>query len=140
MSLESQYDVRVDVIFNGETTQLGTFDKMSGGEVDSSNKKYRPGGMKKIKNLGGRRLPSDCTVSRLCELEGDHQRLGWLMEIAGKADVVITKQPLDVNGNAFGDPLVYTGKLKKVSPPDADSESDDEQTLELEIGVEDVTQ
>jgi hypothetical protein len=51
--------------------------------------------------------------------------------------VTVADQPLDFNGNASGiDSLVYSGTLKRVTPPDADSESSTAAIIELEITVE----
>jgi hypothetical protein len=57
----------------------------------------------------------------------------WLITRAGKGKVVINKQPLDVDGNVFGTALRYTGMLKRVLPPEVDSESSNAALLELEV-------
>ena len=57
----------------------------------------------------------------------------WLASRAGKGSVVITKQPLDIDGNPWGDPITYKGKLKAVTPPEHDSTSNTEALLELEV-------
>jgi len=121
LSREDQYSVTVAV--NGE--DFGVWDKFSGGEVDSDELKYKPGGMAPHVSLGGSQTVNNLTVSRLYDLSRDHQQVHKLLGLAGKATVVVTKQPLDVDGNAFGRPIVYSGKLKQVTPPDHDSESND---------------
>lgn len=135
MSREDQYNVTVEV--GGEN--LGTWDKLSGGEIDSEEAKYRPGGMAAQVSLGGYRNVGNLTVSRLYDLTRDHSRMAFLLNRVGKADVTIVKQSLDVDGNAFGKALVYTGKLKAVTPPDHDSESSDPAMLEIEISSANVT-
>jgi hypothetical protein len=124
-----QFDVRVNV--NGR--DLGTFDKLSGGEVDSEEVRYKPGAMGKPVSLGGSVTVGNVTVSRLWDLQREQAIIHWLIGLAGKAKVTIKKQPLDVDGNAYGRPLVYTGKLKMITPPEHDSESVDAALLALEV-------
>jgi hypothetical protein len=129
MSRQDQY--RVVVTIDDENT--GVWDKVSGFETDSSETKYKPGGLAPEVPLGGSVSVSNGTVSRLYDLQRDHQSVKrWLGKV-GKADVIVNKQPLDIDGNIFGDPLVYTGKLKMVSPPEVDSESSDAALLEIEV-------
>jgi hypothetical protein len=129
MSRIDQYDIGVSV----DGTDLGTFDKMSGGEVDSEETTYKPGGMGARVSLGGSQNVGTITLSRLYGLTRDHLQVHWLMSRAGKGWVVIKKKALDTDGNVFGEPLVYQGRLKLVHPPDVDSESADPALLELEV-------
>lgn len=133
MSRQDQYNVTASVTFNGRTENLGTFDQMGGGEVDSSEKKFYPGGLQPQISLGGKKVVNNVTVSRLYKLERDHPLKGWLIAAVGKGTVVITKTSLDVDGNVFGSPLVYNGTLKQITFPEPDSESDDAAMVELEI-------
>lgn len=126
------YNVRVSV----DGINLGTFDKMTGGEVDSEEYKYKPGGMAPQVSLGGTRTTGNITVSRLYRLQRDHDRAQWLINRVGIAIGVISKQPLDVNGNAYGKPLVYRATLKRCSFPEHDSESSNPGLLELEFTPE----
>jgi hypothetical protein len=116
---------------------LGTWDKKSGGEVDSEEYKYNPGAMAEAVSLGGRKNVGNLTVSRLYRLVRDHQDLhARLIRGVGKARVVVKQQPLDINENAFGTPIVWTGTLKRVSSPEVDSESSDAALIEIEVTVE----
>lgn len=144
MSRQDQYNVTVAVTRNisgrDETRSLGTFDKMSGGNVDSEESKYRPGNMGDQVTLGGHRTVENVTVERLLDLSRDLavsgaqvDNLRWAMHGAGSAKVVITKQSLDVNKQPFGKPLIYTGVLKAVTAPDVDSESTDAALWSMEI-------
>lgn len=114
-------------------TALGVYDKLTGGEVDSEETKYKPGGMGASVSLGGSVEVGNLTISRLYVLNRDHDNIHWLLSRAGKGQVVISRQPLDVDGNAYGRPLVYTGTLKTVTPPEVDSESSDAALIECEI-------
>lgn len=129
MSRQDQYAVSMSV--DGE--KFGVYDKLSGGEIDSEEAKYRPGAMAPMVSLGGTVEVGNLTISRLYVLNRDHDRIHWLVGRVGKGQVVISRQPLDVDGNAYGKPLVYTGTLKTVTPPEVDSESSDAALLECEI-------
>jgi hypothetical protein len=123
----------ISVAIDGVNT--GIWDKLSGGEVDSEETKYKPGAMANEISLGGSVNTGNVTVSRLYVLNRDHVNIkGWIARV-GKAAVTVSKQPLDVDGNAFGDPLVYAGILKMVTPPELDSESNDAALVELEIST-----
>lgn len=116
---------------------LGTWDKKSGGEVDSEEYRYYPGGMEDQVSLGGRKNVGNVTVSRLYRLVRDHDLLMQKMiSGVGKAQVTISQQPLDINGNSWGRPLVYKGTLKRVLPPEHDSEGSDAALVEMEITVD----
>lgn len=101
---------------------LGVFDTLSGGEADSEETLYNPGGMAPAVSLGGRKTVSAVTLGRLYRLERDHDIVRALLPKRGKARVSVSRQPLDVDGNPFGSPFVYTGTLKTVTLPDTDSE------------------
>lgn len=140
MSREDQYNVTVIVSRGGTTYDLGTFDKFSGGEADSEETKFWPGGLGEQLSLGGRKTVNNFKVERLYDLSRDHPLMGWLLAGSGKADVVATKTSIDPDGVAQGRPLVYRGKLKQVTPPDHDSESSDAAMYELEVSTATVTQ
>ncbi len=125
----SQYAVSVQV----DDRPLGIFDKFEGGEGDSEETKYRPGAMGPEEPLGGQQTRGNFTVSRRYRLERDHPNAGWLDSRRGKGEVTASKQPLDTDGNPYGKPIVYKGKLKAVTLPDHDSESDDAALLALEV-------
>src|SRR5215471_1365021 len=124
-----QYDITVNV----DGRPLGTWDKLQGGAVDAEETTYKPGGMGARITLGGSQNVANVTVQKLYDLASVHPLVHWLMSRAGKGTIVIKKQPLDVNGNAVGRPITYTGKLKQVIPPDVDSEAADAALLGLEM-------
>lgn len=140
MSREDQYNVTVSVSYGGHTEDLGTYDKFDGGELDSEEAKYYPGGMAQAISLGGRKSVGNVTVSRLYDLSRDHPMVGWLMGGVGRADVTVTKTSMTVDAVSIGQPLVYNGKLKSVTPPGHDSESSDAALIEMEISSATVTQ
>lgn len=115
---------------------LGVFDTWSGGEADSDEVKYSPGGMGAEEAHGGRQVVGNVTLGRMYKRDRDHELVRWLISRRGRAKVVASRQPLDRDGNAFGRPLVYTGILKAVSPQDVDSNSSDPDIFEVEISTD----
>jgi len=130
MSRQDQYNVTVQIDGLGD---LGTFDKFTGGEVDSDEQKYRPGGMANPISLGGAVTMGNVTVSRLYVLERDHAIMHQLLSLVGVAAITASKQPLDTNKVPYGRPLVYRGKIKQVTPPDHDSTSSDPGVYDIEF-------
>jgi hypothetical protein len=131
MSLTKQYDVSVVV---DKVGTLGTFDTLTGGGVDSEEIKYHPGAMNETITLGGTSEIDNVVVGRLYRLERDHVVVGRLLAFVGKVAVVVIKQPLDMEGNVWGRPLIYVGTLKRCTPPEHDSNAGaDAAIIELEM-------
>lgn len=123
-------------IYKPGTSQIltkGVWDKKTGGEVDSEETIYYPGDMGDRISLGGRQNPGNITLSRLCRAQRDWAILPALMAAVGKARVVIADTPLDADKSVVGSPLTYTGKLKRVTPPEVDSESSTASLVEIEV-------
>jgi hypothetical protein len=118
----------------GETRNLGEWDKMEGGGVDSEDSTYTASGGRRVV-LGGTVEPDAVTLSRLYDLQRDHAQVGWLLALVGRGEGVITKAPTDAGYNVAGPPLAYNGILKRCTPPEVDSESDDAGLIELEFTV-----
>lgn len=114
----------------------GIWDKMSGGVLDSDETKYYPGAMAPPVSLGGRKTTDNVVVSRLYRLGRDHDIIQQIFDSVGKSRTVVTKQPLDINANAYGRPIVYNGTLKRCTPPPVDSESSAAALIELEITID----
>lgn len=112
---------------------LGTFDTFSGGEIDSEEAKYSPGGMQPEISLGGRRTVGNITVSRYCDRALDWPIIKWLASQVGVAICSIGLTPLDPSGAVGGAPLTYTATLKTVTPPETDSTGNDAAKIELEF-------
>lgn len=129
MSRQDQYAITLNV----DEIDLGVWDKLEGGEIDSEELKYKPGSMGASVSLGGSTEVGTLTVSRLYVLNRDHDRIHWLISRVGKGAATVNRQPLDIDGNAYGRPLVYTGKVKSVTPPEVDSEGSDAALLAIEI-------
>lgn len=137
MSRQDQY--RVNVSYTdaaGKTVKIDeSFDKVSGGAVDSEETKYKPGGMQPQISLGGSINVDNVTVSRLYRLDRDLDVVADLKSRVGKGTVTVTKQQLNVDGEDVGTPIVWTGKLKRISFPDMDSESSAAGLFEIEVST-----
>jgi hypothetical protein len=117
----------------------GVFDKFSGGDVTAAANKHRPGGMgPEITYLS---LPSysDVTLTKVYETQRDHDRVAQLHALAGRALASVTLQPLDDNGQPWGSPRVYQGRLTAVKDGGTDSMSNAARMFEIDIAVETIT-
>jgi hypothetical protein len=128
MQREDTYRVTVSV----DGRDLGVWDTMSGGAIDSEETTYRPGGLQDQITLGGQRTVSNVTVAKLYR-DDVHNLYHWLAQRAGRGAMIVTRQPLDPEGAVFGRPVVYDGKLKSVSLPDVDSTGSGAARLSLEM-------
>jgi len=124
----------VIVQLNGNT--LGVWDKKTGGELDSDDIKYYPGAMAKVQSLGGRVTPGNLVLQRLYDRQDDHDKINTLFNAVGRGKVKVTQRPLDLDGNGYGKRIVWTGKLKRVNVPDADSEATAAALIEIEVSVD----
>jgi hypothetical protein len=115
---------------------LGVFDSSSGGELDSEESKYKPGGMAAEISLGGQRMIGNLTLSRYCDRLRDWPRIKWLYSRVGRGRVSVSITPLDADGVRGGEPIVYSGTLKTVTPPETDSTGTDAAQLELECTID----
>ena len=116
-----------------EGRDLGIWDTFSGGELDSEETKYRPGGMESEISLGGRQTTGNVTIGRYLDRARDWPLIKWLSTQRGVGRVNIGLTPLAFDGARGGDPLVYTGTLKQTTIPDLDSTGNDATKVELEV-------
>ena len=101
------------------------FDKRTGGDVDSSETKYKPGGMLPERALGGTATVGNVTVDRLYDVARDHDLIRRCRGRVGKAGMRVTEVPIDADGVPLSvEPTVRTGVLKTVNEPDYDSNSE----------------
>lgn len=115
----------------GVMLNLGIWDKKTGGNVDSEERVYYPGAMGPPISLGGRKSTDQVTLTRLYRLGRDHDSVQRLIDAAGISRIVVSQQPLDIYGNVYGRPIVYTGTLKTVNIPESDSEGNDPAMIEI---------
>lgn len=115
---------------------VGVWDTLAGGDVEAEETKYRPGGMASQISLGGTMTVNNVTLARLVTREDWPLMHQLLSSRVGKGVVTVSRQPLDTDGNPFGRPIVYTGKLIHVVPGDTDSNSSDAAVWEITIATE----
>lgn len=114
---------------------LGVWDTLTGGDVQASETKWKPGGMQPERSLGGSTTVNNVTLGKLLDVE-DWPTLRRLMQTrTGKGRAVVARRPLDSDGNTAGDPIVYTGTLLHVTPGDTDSNSTAAQVWTVEIST-----
>lgn len=121
------------VFVNG--INMGVWDAKDGGEVDSDQQSYKPGGMAAPISLGGSKTVGNLTLRRNYRLGRDHPNSQRWIDWSGKANVRAVGQPLDHDGNAWGDPFTYNGTLKRVTFPTHDSMANDAAMIEIEVTV-----
>jgi hypothetical protein len=127
---------KVTLFVNGKNWEV--WDTRTGGEVDSEQAApYKPGGMGEPIAMGGSVTTANLVLSRMCRVERDWGHIQELINAAGKATVELQQAALDIDGNAYdANPLVWKGKLKRVTMPEVDSNSTDAAMIELEIVVD----
>jgi hypothetical protein len=119
---------------NGNT--IGIWDKRTGGELDSEETKYSPGGMNPQISLGGRNQPGNVVLQRIYDRVNDHDNLlQKLYDAVGNGEIDVYSRPMDLDGNGYGQAIHHNGILKRVAVPDVDSESSTAALLEIEVSV-----
>jgi len=115
----------------------GAFMTLTGGNVSAEARRYRPGGQFEEEVAGGPRTRDDVTITREWRRDRDLAIFLWADRHAGRARGAITVQPLDEDGNAFGNPFVYPDALLTgATRPDVDSDAGgDIAVLELSFAV-----
>jgi hypothetical protein len=114
----------------------GVWDDDSGGAIQAMEKKYRPGGMGPERSLGGQTSISNLTLTKAYARNSPEKK--FLQSRVGRARVVGHKQPLDADGNPFGDADVYQGVLNAWTPANAKAESNDTDTYSIDISTDGV--
>ncbi|GAB3867383.1 hypothetical protein GCM10028801_41250 [Nocardioides maradonensis] len=127
--MTNQNNSRITVFIDGNP--IGVFDKRTGGEVDADGLEIRHTGEGPKLSATRRQTYGDVVVTREYERERDHDLCRGLKPRAGRAQMVVSEQLLDDDGNAWGTPDTYTGILKTVNGGDADAASTDAKDLEL---------
>lgn len=138
MTVTRQDLFAVTVTVNGQDTG-GVWSARSGGEVDSEETLYHPGGAQAPVSLGGRRTYGALTIQRGFDPVRDGPLQRVLLAAVGSGRVVCVSQALDADGNAYsGVRLTYTGTLKTYTPPEHNAESNDAAVMQLDVTVESV--
>jgi hypothetical protein len=110
---------------------LGLFETWSGGDGDSEETTYTEGNGSRIP-LGGMQTRDGLTIGRRFDSARDLPIKDWLDNTRGRKDGVFTKQYVDDEENPVGKPITRRVKIKKVTDPEADKNSSDVSTFEIE--------
>lgn len=113
---------------------LGVCRAQDGGDIESEETKVRPGGMGAEISLGGARSRNAMTL-KFWNNEYVESLTPALERAAGSADAVISRVPLDADGNPNGRGRTFTGVLRNVKMPEYDADSNDASELELEFSL-----
>ena|SRR5215472_9944704 len=123
------------VVLKYQGNNMGLWDKKTGGDVDSDEVTYYPGGMVDRISLGGRVTYTNITLQRIYDGVVDGGAINDLLSGVGKATCEIHQRAMDINGQAYGKSVVWIGKLKRCRVPDVDSEATAAALIELEITI-----
>lgn len=120
---------------DGTWKALGPFRQSSGGDLDSGDTKSVAAAGEIERARGGRQTVSNVVLTR--EDDGSVD-LKWLATRRGKASIIASRTPLDDDGNAMtARAITHTGKLKRVTPGDADAQSEtDLDDFEVELSLD----
>lgn len=121
----------VTVVVDGQA--LGVFDTFSGGDPAAQSVKHRPGGMGPEKSYATLPSYTDVTVGRVLEPARDWELIRQLTQKAGRVDASATVQPLDADGNIWGNPKTYNGTFLGIKDGKVDSTSDAIKMLEVDL-------
>ena len=124
---------------NVNGVDYGIFDKFTGGDVSAAANKHRPGGMGPEVTYLALPTYTDFSLTKVYETQRDHDRVAALHDKVGRALASVTLQPLDDQGNPWGNPRVYQGRLIGVKDGGTDSMSNAARMFEVDISVETVT-
>lgn len=116
---------------------LGIWMTRTGGGVSAEVRKTFPGGGLEEIGLVGRASREDITMTRLYTLADAHAIYHWLDALvrAGGANVVPFQQPLGAGQRAVDRPITWRGILMSATPPEADSNSNDNAILTIGVAA-----
>jgi hypothetical protein len=125
------------VVLNVGGTDLGVWDTFDGGESDSEELVFRPGGMDNQISLGGRQTIGNVTLSRHHDdfLAG---RIKWLRKQTGRSRATVGRVPLNTFGAQSGPVEWLGGTFKRCTPPPHDSMGGDASVVEVELTIDTV--
>lgn len=124
-----QYDAKVTASVDGE--DLGVFDSHTPPEIGSETGTYRPGGAREAIATRGLRSVGTTTVAKAISGREEYERYKRIQARAGRAEMTVTEQPLDANGDPYGQATIYTGILNQVVISEYSSEGTDNRTVTL---------
>lgn len=123
------------VVLNVGGVDFGKWDTFTGGETDSEEAKFRPGGMDQELSLGGRQTLGNVTMSRHHD-DWMRGQVKWLRQQCGRTRITIGRVPLDYYGFQLGPVEWLGGTLKRCTPPEHDSMGGDASMVEVECTID----
>jgi len=131
--IASEQQSLITLSING--INYGVWDKRSGGEAVAKELKYRPGGMGNEVAYTTLPSPTTVTVSRVMENDRDWEFFRNIAQVAGRLGASVSEQPLDNDGNPWGNPVVYSGIYLGVKQGNVDWTSDNPRMIEIDVSV-----
>lgn len=125
-----------------DNVNLGVWDNKTGGDQDSNSTQYFLGGMGPRISLGGTVQVSNVVLQALqmnspqpngAQIEANKK---FILSRVGKGEVTVTEQPVDDEGDAFGQAEQWTGKLKRAKLADVNSQGNNAKLFEIEVEVD----
>lgn len=116
-------------------TDYGVWKSAEGGAVTSEATVIKPGGMRPgVAVPGGAPTVEAVTLTKhFSQADAASVYASIVAQVGKGAQATHGKQPLDYSGMAFGTPIMTTGVVSSVTPPQSDSESDDVSALVVVI-------
>jgi len=114
----------------------GTWDTLTGREMDSEGDMYRPGVGQTQRANGGPKTFSDITVTRTYDATVDAPLVRALRTKGSCAGGSLTESELDCDYNAFGEQTTWPVRLKGIKTPDLDIDSGNRKKLEITLWVD----
>jgi hypothetical protein len=118
---------------DGSWEDCGLFSKREGGAVKAETGDYYPGGMEPGEATTSQATPELVTLGARGKVERRAQ-MRFIRSRVGKAEAIVNDQPLDGNGNPYGQPDVYAGILSGYTPPEHDAQATGD-AAEFEVEV-----
>lgn len=128
-----QQQARLTLTLDG--VSLGVWDDRTGGDTDSNSTQYFLGGMGPRISLGGQQQVNNVIVQVLFT-DAIQARSKWIVSRVGKGKLTVSEQPLDDDGNALGEPNVWTGRLKRAKVPERGANNNNAAQFEVELEVD----
>ena len=110
--------------------------KFAGGDTSATTNKHRAGGMGNEVTYLSLPTYSDVVVSKAYNTQADHNIIGDIHKLVGKAMVTVNLQPLDDTGTPWGTSRNYYGRIASVKDGGTDSNSNAVRMWEMDISVE----
>lgn len=124
----------ITAVVNG--VSIGVYDTMMGGDAVAPSAQYRTGGMGIQKSYVTLPKYTEVKITRVLDESVDWELIRTLKQQAGRFAGSVTSQPLDADGNTYGNAQTTQGLFLGIGAVKTDSNSDAIQTYELTFSVD----